>query len=310
MRYVVTGGSGFIGLAVSKLLKSLGHEVIIASRRVHDTDGYEWVEFDNNRTETISNITSLEPDGVFHLAWSSIPSSAQQSPGMDFRTNLAGTAELFSALSRADIRTVFTSSGGTVYGQAKIVPTPEDHPLAPISMYGVGKVSAEVCARSLQAVSNFDVRIARISNPFGSTNLNGKAQGVASIFARRILLGDEITLMGDGAVVRDYLHVDDVASALFAIMEANIISSIDNVFNVGSGVGLSINDIVDTISHEAGVRPNINRRPSRNYDVKVSVLDITKAYETFAWRPKYIGADGLSYLVKEIKKELSLLKSI
>lgn len=77
MRYVVTGGSGFIGRALSELLRASGHEVIIASRRVHTIDGFEWVEFDSNRPETIANITTLNPDGVFHLAWSTIPSSAQ-----------------------------------------------------------------------------------------------------------------------------------------------------------------------------------------------------------------------------------------
>lgn len=304
MRYVVTGGSGFIGLTVSKLLRAVGHEVIIASRRVHSTDGFEWVEFDCSRSETVSNITGLEPDGVFHLAWSTIPSTAQHLPGMDLRTNLAGTAELFAELSNAGIRTVFSSSGGTVYGQAKVVPTPEDHPLAPISMYGVGKVSAEVCAHSLQRISGFDVRIARISNPVGPSNIIGRAQGVVSIFARRILQGNEINLLGDGTVVRDYLHVNDVASALLAMMEANIKSSTDNVFNIGSGVGLSINDVLETITKEAYVEPKIIRRPPRDFDVQTSICDIKKSYDVLGWKPCYVGTELVSQLVKEVKNEL------
>lgn len=304
MRYVVTGGSGFIGLAISKLLQSLGHEVIIASRRVHSTHSSEWVEFDIGRTETISNITNLQPDGVFHMAWSSIPSSAQQSPAIDFRTNLAGTAELFTKLCNAEIRTVFSSSGGTVYGQAELCPTPEDHPFAPISMYGVGKVAAEICAHSLQRISDFDVRIARISNPVGPSYNIGKPQGVVSIFARRILEGSEITLLGDGTVVRDYLHVNDVASALVTMMEMNLNSSTDNVFNIGSGVGLSVNDVIDIIASETSIAPKIIRRPSRDFDVKSSILDIKKSYNILGWKPSYVGNKLISHLVMEIKKEL------
>lgn len=304
MRYVVTGGSGFIGLSISKLLQSLGHEVIIASRRVHSTYGIEWVEYDLGRTETISNITNLQPDGVFHMAWSSIPSSSQHAPGMDFRTNLAGTAELFSELCRAKVRTVFSSSGGAVYGQAELCPTPEDHPLAPISMYGVGKVAAEICGHSLQRISGFDVRIARISNPVGPSYNIGKPQGVASIFARKILEGGEITLLGDGTLVRDYLHVNDVASALLAMMEINISSGTGNVFNIGTGVGLSVNDVLDVIASVTSVVPKVIRRASREFDVKSSILDIKKSYDVLGWKPTYVGNELISHLVMEIKNEI------
>lgn len=167
-------------------------------------------------------------------------------------------------------------------------------------MYGVGKVAAEVCAQSLQRFSGFDIRIARISNPFGPSNLNGKPQGVASIFTRRILKGEEIVLLGDGSVVRDYLHVDDVVTALLALMEADIGSDTDNIFNIGSGVGLSINEVIDIIIQETGAKPNILRRPSRDYDVKASILDISKAHDVLGWKPCYVGEEGIAHLVEEV----------
>jgi UDP-glucose 4-epimerase len=300
-RFIVTGGSGFIGQALASVLETHGHEVVVASRGFDRHRGRAWVEYDLQRPETISNLIALQPDGVFHLAWSTVPASAEHTPEADVRTNVVGSIELFRALSEVGVRTVFLSSGGTVYGVTESRPIFEEHPTDPIGAYGMSKLVVEQYAELFRRSHHFDVRIARLSNPYGINVSEGKAQGAVSIFARRIISNDEIVLMGDGSVVRDYIEVNDAAHALYLIMLAELGSNLTNIkFNVGTGKGLSLTQVISLLEDITGARARVRRAGERKFDVPYNVLDISKMNKEIRWQPRTDIRDGIEELVRTI----------
>jgi UDP-glucose 4-epimerase len=304
--YAITGGTGFLGQALARQLERSGHQVVIASRSRPIGSDREWLNYDLDDPSTIDNLVCADVSGIFHLAWSTIPSTAQRNPAADVRTNLAGTVALFQALSSApSIPLVFVSSGGTVYGHPECLPIPENHPLRPINAYGACKASAERFAELFRSTHKIDVRIARLSNPFGEGQNLAKLQGAASVFATKILGRETISIWGDGETVRDYIHIDDAASGIAAVMHHRP-SAQPNIpiYNVGSGEGLSLNSLVSMISEAAGQPADVEYYPARSLDVLANVLDITKIASEIGWRPHYSTAEGLQRFMAALSGEL------
>ncbi|WP_295244111.1 NAD-dependent epimerase/dehydratase family protein [uncultured Brevundimonas sp.] len=300
--YVVTGGYGFIGRALVSRLKRDGHSVIIASRAQHRSDANDdWVEFNFNDRSTVNNITNIRPDGVFHLAWSTTPGTAEADPVADVTINLAGTIALLDSLRFvSDVPIVLISSGGAIYGRTDVEKISELHPLNPISVYGTTKLAMERYALSCQRMQALDIRVARISNPFGAGQAPARQQGAATIFARKILRGEKIEIWGDGSVVRDYVDVDDVASGLTAIMalEAENLDPYP-VFNIGAGQGLSLVDLVEHLEMAAGVRADLTFSDRRVFDIPNNILDVEKLQVTTEWKPRDV-REGLTALVRSL----------
>lgn len=300
--YVVTGGYGFIGRALVSRLKRDGHSVIIASRAQHRGDANDdWVEFNFNDRSTVNNITNIRPDGVFHLAWSTTPGTAEADPVADVTINLAGTIALLDSLRFvSDVPIVLISSGGAIYGRTDVEKISELHPLNPISVYGTTKLAMERYALSCQRMQALDIRVARISNPFGAGQAPARQQGAATIFARKILRGEKIEIWGDGSVVRDYVDVDDVASGLTAIMalEAENLDPYP-VFNIGAGQGLSLVDLVEHLEMAAGVRADLTFSDRRVFDIPNNILDVEKLQVTTEWKPRDV-REGLTALVRSL----------
>jgi UDP-glucose 4-epimerase len=296
--YAITGGTGFLGQALASQLERSGHQVVIASRSRPTGSTREWLHYDLDDLSTIDNLVCADVSGIFHLAWSTIPSTAQRNPAADVRTNLVGTVALFQALSSApSVPLVFVSSGGTVYGHPECLPIPEMHPLRPINAYGVCKASAEHFAELFRLTHKIDVRIARLSNPFGEGQNLAKLQGAASVFATKILGRETISIWGDGETVRDYIDIDDAASGIAAVMHHQLSAQPTPIYNVGSGEGLSLNSLVRIISEAAGRPAKVEYHPARSFDVSANVLDITKIASEIGWRPRYSSAAGLQRFI-------------
>jgi UDP-glucose 4-epimerase len=308
-RYVITGGSGFVGRALASAIRAGGDEPVIASRGRHADGGADdWIEYDLKDRATIANIIEARPAGIYHLAWSTTPGSAERDPASDVQTNLAGTVALFQEVSeRLNIPLVFLSSGGTVYGPANTLPIPEDHPLNPISIYGMTKAAAETYACSFRLRHRLDARIARLSNPFGSTQSAAKLQGAASIFARKVIIGEPITIWGDGSVVRDYIHVDDAVLGLTAIMklEREQSSSLP-AFNIGSGEGSTLTELIEMIGTAAELTPKVSYSEPRSFDIPTNILDISKITATTGWRPRCGTKASIRMMVAALKASQNL----
>jgi len=220
------------------------------------------------------------------------------------RTNLVESLELFECCVKYKIpKLIFASSGGAIYGIPKQLPLPEESPTNPICSYGIVKLALEKYLELYRELHGLNYVSLRISNPYGPRqNPNGK-QGVISVFASRMLQNKPLTLWGKGDAVRDFVHVRDIARLFYLAMT----SKEQGVFNAGSGVGISINDLIGMMSIELGVVPNIIRLEARQADVPATVLSCRKARNSFGWVPQIPIEQGIrevgAWLSNEIKAE-------
>ena len=309
-RHLILGGGGFIGRHVALLLARTGHRVTIATRAVplfkfptEVIDCIELVEVELAAADWDALVA--EVDVVHHYAWSSTPASANANPAGDMLVNIGSILGLLDAMRRrGGGRLVFPSSGGTVYGRLKAVPAHEDTPLAPITAYGAGKATAEVYLNLYRELYGLDCRIARIGNPYGPGQDPTRGLGAVSTFIHRALGLQEIIIWGDGEIVRDYIHISDVASALVNL-SCSALSATDFIFNIGSGIGITLNEVITALEQHLGRDIRVSRQQhSRPFDVPVSVLAIDRAKRVLNWSPKLSLAEGIQCTVADVEAHL------
>jgi UDP-glucose 4-epimerase len=242
-----------------------------------------------------------DADVVHHYAWGSLPASANANPGGDLRTNVGALIDLLDALQRrGGGRVIFSSSGGTVYGKLRQTPVHEDHSIAPINAYGAGKASAEIYLSLYRAMHGIDCRIARVANPYGAGQNLSHGQGAVTTFIHRALERQRIAIWGDGEVVRDYVFIQDVAK--FLVMLAAAPPGPEFIFNVGSGVGLSLNAIVEALEMQLGRKLEVERSAARPIDIPVSILSIERAKKRIGWSPVTPFAEGVSRTIEDMRQ--------
>jgi len=229
---------------------------------------------------------------VFHFASTTLPKTSNDDPIYDVRSNIVDTIQLLEACVEAGVRkVVFPSSAGTVYGPPESVPISEDHPTNPISSYGIVKLAIEKYLRLFHHLHGLDYTVLRISNPYGPYQNPASQQGVMGVFLHRIRTGQPITIWGDGSVVRDYLYVSDLVDALEA---AATRETPDKLFNIGSGFGTSLNDLIELMAAVVDEQVTVEYLSSRPLDVPASVLDITRARAQLGWSPSTDLVEGIS----------------
>jgi UDP-glucose 4-epimerase len=291
---LVLGAGGFIGTNLCRALAAVG-AVVQGFGRAPAFPGalppMRWTTAEMDDLPALARaLRGVEV--VFHLLGGSVPAAAERDPVEDLRCNAAGAIEVFRLCREAGVRRiVFLSSGGTVYGVPRVLPIAEDHPTDPVSVYGIHKLLAEkhlgleVHRRGLQAV------VLRAANPYGPFQQPNRGQGVvASLIARR-QAGLPVEIWGDGRVVRDFLHVQDLAEAMLAAAGAEAPA---RVMNVGSGTGRSLLEVVRAVDTVLGLRDaEVVHRPARAVDVPVNVLDIALIRQELGWAPQVDWLDGL-----------------
>lgn len=284
-RICVLGGGGFIGSHLVEHLVSQGYPVTLfgrasANRRLRSAANYRIVLGDLANPADVMRAVE-NSDTVFHLVGSTVPKSSNENPTYDVESNLIPALHLLSACRTAGVRqVVFASSGGTVYGIPEYLPISEDHPPRPICSYGITKLAVEHFMRLESRQSRLDVTILRLSNPFGPRQTIQKGQGVIATFAKRIVAGQALSVWGDGSVVRDYIPIDDVVRAMERVIGR---AEGYRVYNLGSGIGRSLMDIIAVFKEISGRPIEVNYLPSRDIDVPTNVLDITRFSADFSW---------------------------
>ena len=297
MKCLVLGGGGFIGSHIVDALLASGHEVRILERpRVPKPRHYapeervEWVEGDfQSASDVEAVVRGMEI--VIHLVSTTLPKSSNDDPLFDVETNLLPTLRLLSFARDANVRRiVFISSGGTVYGIPEQDPIAEEHPTDPKVSYGIVKLAIEKYLGMHRHLYDLDYVVFRVSNPYGERQRPDITQGAVAVFAERALRGEPIEIWGDGKIVRDYVYVRDVADAFG---RALTYSGEPRIFNIGSGKGYALSEIVAKLETLLG-RP-IQRRylSGRKFDVRSNVLDIRRAREYLGWSPQISLEDGL-----------------
>ena len=292
MKILVIGGNGFIG---SHLVESLckTHEVSVLDRSTNKfTDGFQGVEYiyeDFQNGEKLKEVLQGK-DIVFHLLSTTVPITANRNPHYDIESNLIGTLNLLELISNSDVkRFIYVSSGGTVYGNPQYLPIDEKHPCNPIGSYGIIKKTIEDYVRMYSQKGHFSYLIVRPSNPFGPRQNFLGDQGIIAKLLYQGIAGDEFTVWGDGSAVRDYIFIDD----LISFLKKAGLSEISGVYNVGSGKGRSINDIIEMLKKVTNQLPSIKYAPKNGFFVEKVVLDVTSSRNTFDWKPEYTMEEGL-----------------
>ena len=309
--HLILGGCGFIGRHVAVLLARSGHDVVLADRiqpecafPIDVAARISWRPFELASADWDALLA--ETAVVHHYAWTSLPASANANPGGDLTSNVSATLALLEVLRRrGGGRVVFPSSGGTVYGKLQHIPVPEEHPIMPITAYGAGKATAEIYLGLYRALYEVDCRVARIANPYGAGQNLGRGQGAVTTFLHNALTGQPIVIWGDGEVIRDYLHVADVATAMVALALVPHLEEF-HTFNIGSGTGVSLNCIIAELECHFNRRLDVKRLPPRPFDVPVSVLDISRARNVLGWAPRLSFADGIARTVADLAGNAAL----
>lgn len=285
-RCLVLGGAGFLGVNLCRYLADKVGQLRAFGRGPRPSclpDGAEWIRGDFADAKALEEVVA-GCDVVFHLVNASTPASANADMVADVQNNVLCSLALLQACCNAGVqRLVFVSSGGTIYGIPSVLPTPEDAPTNPITAYGISKLSIEKYLHLYEFAHGLSYRILRVANPFGPHQTAAKGQGVIAAFMRCTLLDSPIEIWGDGTIVRDYIYVEDVNRALVA---AATHEGIDRIFNIGSGKGKSLIEIVSAIEHALGRSIKVHFREGRKVDVPVSILDISRAAAGLEWSPE------------------------
>lgn len=302
MNITLFGGAGFLGAQIARSLIDQGHAV-----RIFDKPGAKlnshavqleqvtWLEGDFANPEDIKKAVKGS-EIILHLISTTLPKHSSEDLPHDLISNAVPTLQLLECAREAGVKKMlYFSSGGTVYGQAQYLPIDENHPTNPLVPYGVTKLAIEKYCLLYEKLYGLRTHILRISNPFGPTQLANRAQGAVGVFLSRVMNNQPIEIWGDGSVIRDYLYIEDLTRAVGDLIRYQ---GAESVFNIGSGVGLSLNEVILFIESALGKKAICNYHESRSFDVPENVLDISRAKQEIGWHPKESFSSGLKKTIE------------
>lgn len=307
MNIVLLGAAGFIGTNLTiELAKNTANNITLVDRskeyfRLIQNKRFSNVhilESDFSLSMNFESILSGQ-DVVYHLVSTTVPTTSNQHISQELSANVIFSAELFEACIRCGVKkVVFISSGGTVYGRESDCPLKEKTPTNPISSYGVQKITIEKLLYLYRYIYGLDYRIIRLANPYGPYQRPNGILGAVTTFTYKALKGEEITVYGDGSVVRDFIYIDDAIRAIMKIVEGD---NRHHTFNLGCGYGTSIKQVLATIEKALNIKLNISYKEARKVDVPVNYLDISR-YE------KYYGSLNPISLEEGIKRTAEFMR--
>jgi UDP-glucose 4-epimerase len=309
LRSLVTGGAGFIGSNLVDALLERGDEVAVvddlstgreeyltgalsAGARLHRADIRDAAELQRIFTE-------VRPEQVFHVAAQIDVRHSVADPGADASVNVGGTINVLAAALDARVsRLVYSSTGGALYGETDVIPSPEDSPIRPLAPYGMSKFAGEGYVDLFARLHGLSTVTLRYSNVYGPRQDPLGEGGVVAIFAGRLKDGERPTVFGEGTQTRDFVHVADVVSANLAAAG----SDVNGAFNVGTGVETSVLDLVDMLrplaADDASFDPEFEA--PRAGELERSCLDVSRAREALGWEPLVAVERGVRETVEAV----------
>jgi UDP-glucose 4-epimerase len=301
----VLGGGGFLGSHACDALLAAGHPVRVFEKLYvskqniqHALGDVEWVEGDFTNESRLKEIVQ-GMDCIVHAIGTTLPKDSNENPVYDISSNVISTLHLLDAAREAGVKKIiFFSSGGTVYGVPRKIPITEDHPTDPISSYGIQKLAIEKYLRLYHHLYGLDYGIMRISNPYGERQRPVASQGAVAVFLHKAVNKEPIEIWGDGSVTRDYLHVSDVASVIPLLLRYE---GQQRLFNIGSGRGRSLLELIGSIEKVIGNSLEVRFAPARPFDVPVNILDNSLARRELSWTPKIELEEGIRRTLKYLE---------
>ena len=304
---LVTGGAGFIGSHLTEKLHQNNIEVLVVDNlltgkkeNLLSLDLENTIYGDVGSEETLKIIKNFNPDVCFHLAAQSSVVISVEDPLLDFEHNLLQPVQLIKTLLEADCKQfIFTSSGGTIFGEPEVIPTSEDdYAGEPASPYGLAKKKLNELIEVMLQNETMSYSILNLSNVYGPRQDPHGEAGVMSIFTGKLMNNETPTIYGDGKQTRDYVYVLDVVDALIKSAETD-----DNLFlNIGTGVETSVNELVSILSQKISWDGEPEYAPKREGELLRSVLNNERAKGQIGWEPKYTLDTGLDELISWFSK--------
>jgi UDP-glucose 4-epimerase len=302
---LVTGGAGFIGSNIVDRLIDEGHEVVVidnlsSGKEKNINSKATFYKFNIQDPKLDSIFQREQPDCVNHQAAQVDVRRSVSDPVYDANINVLGTINILQNCVNYKVKKViFASSGGAVYGEQEFFPATENHPLKPISPYGITKLVAEHYLYYYKTVFGMDYNVLRYANVYGPRQDPYGEAGVVAIFIQKMINGEQPLINGDGNQTRDFVYVADIVRAnILAIMD----SSKDNIFNIGTGIETPINMVFEHLKNI--INPSIEEKhgPPKQGEQRRSVIDCTKAHDILNWSPETSLMDGLRNTCNYFKK--------
>jgi UDP-glucose 4-epimerase len=296
LKALVTGGSGFIGSNIVKLLRSEGHEVVVldnlSSGYRTNLDPFPEVQLVEGdvRDAALVNRLAKDVEVIFHLAASVGNTRSIENPIGDSEINVIGTLRILEAARHGGVRKVVFSSSAGIFGELKTLPIREDHPVEPDSPYGAGKLGAEKHCLAYAKLYPLECICLRYFNVYGVNQRYDAYGNVIPIFAHRMFHGKSVTIFGDGEQTRDFVNVRDVAMANYL---AGKNRGVSGAFNIASATRVTINRLVELMAEASGLEPKVEHGPPRPGDVRHSLADVSAANKAFGFAPSVTLEVGL-----------------
>lgn len=306
MRILVTGGAGFIGSHVVDACLAAGHQVVVVdnlftgkTRNLNPAARFYEIDIASPGLDEV--IAHEKPEVVSHQAARVDVRASMVQPLLYAQTNVLGSLNLLEACRRHGVRKViYAQTGGCVYGEPTELPAPESHPIRPIEPYGISKYAMELYLAAYARHHGITYTVLRYPNVYGPRqDYNGEA-GVTAIFARHMLLGTQAIINGTGEQLRDYVYAPEVARANLLALEGGE----NEIYNVGSGVGTSVNQIFALLKEITGYQRDAVYGPARPGEVSASYLNSEKAWRGLGWKCEVSLPEGLRNTVEYIRGDL------
>jgi len=307
VRILVTGGAGFIGShLVEELIKAKENSLLVIDNlltgkksNLDFNQDFELVIDELGSQSSLEKIQAFNPEICYHLAAQSSVVISVEDPALDFEHNILQPIKLIQTLLKTDCKKfIFTSSGGTIFGEPDVIPTSEiDFAGEPESPYGVAKKRLNELIEIMTNDTKLSYSILNLSNVYGPKQDPHGEAGVVSIFASKFLNNESPTIYGDGNQTRDYIFVKDVVSALLLSASSN-----ENLFlNIGTGIETSVNELVSSMQKEFNSKVEPIFAEAREGELKRSVLSNKLAMEKLNWVPEYTLSQGMQKVFEWLK---------
>ena len=307
MKALVTGGAGFIGSNIVRLLLDEGHQVAVLDnlqsgyrKNLDPFPQVQFVEGDVRDAKAVARCAA-GAEIIFHLAASVGNARSIENPIEDSQINVLGTLNVLEAARHGGVRKVVFSSSAGIFGELKTLPIREDHPVEPDSPYGASKLGAEKLCLAYAKLYELEAICLRYFNVFGVNQRYDAYGNVIPIFAHRMLHNEPVVIFGDGGQTRDFINVRDVAQANY---RAGTSRGVSGAFNLGSATRVTINRLVEMMIEAGGIRPTVRHGPPRKGDVRDSLADISAANQAFGFQPTVTLEAGLKEYMAWARKEM------
>jgi len=294
-KILITGGAGFIGSTVADAFLAAGWDVAVvddlsSGKRENVPAAARFYPCDVRSAAAAEALERERPDVLCHHAAQIDVRRSMADPRHDVDVNVGGLLNLLGAAPRAGVRHIlFASSGGAIYGDTESIPTREDHPARPVSVYGASKAASELYLGVWRAAHGITFTALRYGNVYGPRQDPHGEAGVVAIFCGRLLDGQPCTVNGDGGQTRDYVFVGDVARANLLAAERTH----DGPLNVGTGVETDVNRLYRVLADAAGVASPPRHAPGKPGEQRRSCVDPSAAGKALGWRPTVAIEEGL-----------------